>query len=317
MLAFLIVIGSIGLIVGGANMLIDGALSLSAKLKIPSVITGLTIVSLGTSLPELAISGYAAYSGNPEIAVGNIIGSNIANVLLIFGFITLITPIPVLKNTVWRELPFTLVISLLLIFLFNDQWTDSGANNELSTTDGIILLFMMGVFLVYLYYMAISAIPDTKNGKEYSKVKTGALLVFGIIALIGGGKLFVNSLIDVAFQLGVSQAVAGLTIAAVGTSMPELITSLVAAFRKHHDIAAGNIVGSNIFNILLILGLSSVISPLPKGAISDLDLWVSIFSALLLFVVAILHKSNIVGRWAGLVFLILYTMYIGKILQMY
>jgi len=316
-LSFLIVLCSIGLIIGGANLLIDGALSLSVKLRIPSVITGLTVVSIGTSLPELAISGYAAYSGHPEIALGNIIGSNIANVLLIFGLVTLISPIPVLKNTVWRELPFTFMISLILILLINDQWTDSDADNLISTKDGFILLALLGVFIVYLYYMAISVTPSTEGGKEYSSVKTFILLILGVLALVGGGKLFVNSLIEVALQLGVSKAVAGLTIAAVGTSMPELVTSLVAAMRKHHDIAAGNIVGSNIFNILLILGVSSIIAPLPKGNISDIDLWVSIFSAAMLFAAALLHKNYVVGRWAGLVFLILYLLYIARLLQMY
>lgn len=317
MLSIFIVILSIGLIVGGANLLVDGAISVSARLRIPPVIIGLTVVSIGTSLPELAISGYAAYSGHPEIAVGNIIGSNIANVLLIFGVVTLISPITILKNTLWRELPFTFMVSLLLIFMINDRWTDSNADNLISTKDGLILLFLMGVFVVYLYYIAVSAGPTQEGLKEHSALKTGIMLVFGVLALVGGGRLFVNSLVDVAIHLGLSKAVAGLTIAAIGTSLPELITSLVAAVRKHHDIAAGNIIGSNIFNILLILGVSSVIAPLPKGNISNLDLWVSIFSALLLFAAALVHKNYTVSRWAGLFFLVLYLIYIGRLLQFY
>ncbi len=317
MLSVFIVIFSIGLIVGGANLLVDGAISVSARLRIPPVIIGLTVVSIGTSLPELAISGYAAYAGHPEIAVGNIVGSNIANVLLIFGFVTLISPITILKSTLWRELPFTFMISLVLIFMINDRWTDADAENLISTWDGIILLSMMCIFLVYLYYSATSMGSSQENLKEEAAFRTGAMLVLGVLALVGGGRLFVDSLVDVAIQLGVSKAVAGLTIAAVGTSMPELVTSLVAAVRKHHDIAAGNIVGSNIFNILLILGVSSVIAPLPKGDISDLDLWVSIFSAVLMFVAALFHKNYTVGRWAGLFFLIMYVMYIGRLLQLY
>lgn len=297
--------------------MVDGAISVSARLRIPPVIIGLTVVSIGTSLPELAISGYAAYSGHPEIAVGNIIGSNIANVLLIFGVVTLISPITILKNTLWRELPFTFMVSLLLIFMINDRWTDSNADNLISTKDGLILLFLMGVFVVYLYYIAVSASPTQEGLKEHSALKTGIMLVFGVLALVGGGRLFVNSLVDVAIHLGLSKAVAGLTIAAIGTSLPELITSLVAAVRKHHDIAAGNIIGSNIFNILLILGVSSVIAPLPKGNISNLDLWVSIFSALLLFAAALVHKNYTVSRWAGLFFLVLYLIYIGRLLQFY
>jgi cation:H+ antiporter len=317
LLSVFIVIFSIGLIVGGANLLVDGAISVSARLRIPPVIIGLTVVSIGTSLPELAISGYAAYAGHPEIAVGNIVGSNIANVLLIFGFVTLISPITILKSTLWRELPFTFMISLVLIFMINDRWTDADAENLISTWDGIILLSMMCIFLVYLYYSATSMGSSQENLKEEAAFRTGAMLVLGVLALVGGGRLFVDSLVDVAIQLGVSKAVAGLTIAAVGTSMPELVTSLVAAVRKHHDIAAGNIVGSNIFNILLILGVSSVIAPLPKGDISDLDLWVSIFSAVLMFVAALFHKNYTVGRWAGLFFLIMYVMYIGRLLQLY
>jgi len=317
LLSIFIVIFSIGLIIGGANLLVDGAISVSARLRIPPVIIGLTVVSIGTSLPELAISGYAAYAGHPEIAVGNIVGSNIANVLLIFGFVTLISPITILKSTLWRELPFTFMVSLLLIFMINDQWIDSESDNLISTNDGIILLSLMCAFLVYLYYTAISMGSTQEGLKEETAFRTGAMLILGILALVGGGRLFVDSLVDVAVHLGVSKAVAGLTIAAVGTSMPELVTSLVAAVRKHHDIAAGNIVGSNIFNILLILGVSSVIAPLPKGNISDLDLWVSIFSAILLFTVALFHKNYTVGRWAGLLFLVLYLMYIGRLLQMY
>ncbi|HMU02328.1 MAG TPA: calcium/sodium antiporter [Saprospiraceae bacterium] len=312
MIAFLLLILGLGMVVYGANFMVDGASALAKRYNIANIVIGLTIVAFGTSAPELAISAYSAATGNSEIALGNVIGSNIANILLILGVTAMIYPLTILRNTVQKEIPLSLLAAIIIYFLINDiQYAGSG-ENIISFSDGIILLSFMAIFMYYMVHLAkTSGDNEDITIPNWSKYKSLLYVLGGLILLIVGGKIFVDSAVELALKAGMSKAVVGLTIVAVGTSLPELATSIVAALKKNSDIAVGNIVGSNIFNAFLILGASSVISPLPKGGITDIDLYVCIGASVLL-----LFSSHFMGRFKivkteGIIFILCYILYIG------
>ncbi|MFZ1749507.1 MAG: calcium/sodium antiporter, partial [Saprospiraceae bacterium] len=263
MLSFLILVIGLVLVIYGANILVDGASALAKKYNIPNIVIGLTIVAFGTSAPELAISTYSAYTGNSEIAIGNVVGSNIANILLILGITAIIYPLTILKNTVLKEIPLSVLAAIILYVMVNDVALEGDAQNMISIADGIILLAFMAIFMYYLVHLAqTSGEEEDLEILHMSKEKSLLYIIGGLLFLIGGGKLFVDGAVEIALKLGMSKAVIGLTIVAIGTSLPELATSVVAALKKNSDIAVGNIVGSNIFNVFLILGTSSLVSPL-------------------------------------------------------
>ena len=307
----LFIIGFIALI-KGADLLVNGASAIAKKLKVSDLVIGLTVVAFGTSMPELFVNIFASLSGNSAIAIGNILGSNIANILLILGVSAIIFPLKVTKGTVWKEIPMSLLAALLMGVMANDYLIDQINNNALTRTDGLALI---AFFIIFLYYTFGIAKNETNTDsvsvdKNYSLFKSVWLILLGLAGLVIGGQWIVNGAIAIASLLGVNQSLIGLTIIAVGTSLPELATSAMAAYRKNADIAVGNIVGSNIFNIFWILGLSSIIKPLPFQPTNNLDIGMTIFSTFLLFLWMFVGKKRILQRWQGLSFISLYTGYI-------
>ena len=307
----LFIIGFIALI-KGADLLVNGASAIAKKLKVSDLVIGLTVVAFGTSMPELFVNIFASLSGNSAIAIGNILGSNIANILLILGISAIIFPLKVTKGTVWKEIPMSLLAALLMGVMANDYLIDQINNNALTRTDGLALI---AFFIIFLYYTFGIAKNETNTdsvsvNKNYGLFKSVWLILLGLAGLVIGGQWIVNGAIAIAGLLGVSQSLIGLTIVAVGTSLPELATSAMAAYRKNADIAVGNIVGSNIFNIFWILGLSSIIKPLPFQPTNNLDIGMTIFSTFLLFLWMFVGKKRILQRWQGLSFISLYTGYI-------
>ncbi len=312
MINFLILVAGLAMVVYGANLLVDGASSLAKKYNIPNIVIGLTVVAFGTSAPELAVSTYAAWAGNSEIAIGNVIGSNIFNIFLILGVSSLIFPLTILRNTVLKEIPLSLLAAVVLYFMVNDIMFADADKNYISFSDGITLLSFMAIFMYYLVHLAKTSGEDEDlNIQNMTIYKCLFYILAGLVLLVSGGKFFVDSAVELALGFGLSQAVVGLTIVAAGTSLPELATSVVAALKKNSDIAVGNIVGSNIFNIFFILGTSALISPLPKGNITDIDIYVCIFASLALFATCYVIGKNKINKIEGVIFILFYILYLA------
>jgi cation:H+ antiporter len=308
----LILIVGFALLIKCADILVDGAASFAKKMGISTIVIGLTIVAFGTSAPELIVNLFASAQGNVEIAIGNIIGSNIANILLILGISALINNLPSPKATTWKEIPFAFLAVIVVFLMANDQIVDGQNFSIISRSEGLI---MIGFFIIFLYYTfnlaKTSATEDDVKIKEYKKWQSIAMVVGGLIGLTIGGKLVVDSAVSLATAWGVSQSLIGLTIVAIGTSLPELVTSAVAAYKKQSNIAIGNIVGSNIFNIFWILGLSAVIRPLPFSASMNFDILVCLVTTLLLFAFMLIGKRYVVQRWQGGLLLVAYVTYLA------
>jgi len=301
------------LLLKGANFLVDGGSSLAKRLGISSLVIGLTVVAFGTSMPELITNVFASISGATDIAIGNVVGSNIANILLVLGAAAVIFPLSVTKGTVWKEIPFALLAVVVLAVIANDAFLENKLVSEIGFIDGWVLLAFFGVFFAY-----VLAISKNNNGhaeqngiKQMSLKKSVLFCALGIASLAIGGKFVVDGAIAFAEMFHVSQALIGLTIVAVGTSLPELLTSVVAARKKNSDIAVGNVVGSNIFNVFWILGISAVIKPLPFSFALNFDLLVVLLATLLLFFVMFVGKRHTLEKWQGAAFLILYVGYIA------
>ena len=289
------------LLTKGADWLVDGASAMARKFNIPEIIIGLTIVACGTSAPEAAVSISSVISGASGVGVGNILGSNIANILLILGISALIYNLHVQKNTVLYEIPFVAFISLLLMFM---GWQ----YGMISHTGAGVLFILFLLFLFYLYLVGKNH-KDTSNAIEkMSSLKMILFVVFGIVALVFGAKLTVNSATDIARALNISERVIGLTVIAFGTSLPELVTCIVASVKKHSDIVVGNIIGSNIFNILFVLGITGLIHPIPFEHSFLIDSAWGIMATILLWIFVIHDKM--LNKAKGLIFLALYCVYI-------
>ena len=302
----LLVVGFI-LLIKGADWFVDGASSLAANFKVPKMIIALTIVAFGTSAPELAVSLNSMISGNTEMVLGNVIGSNIANILLILGMSSLFHNLVIKTNTVKKELPIVILITTLLIVLMNDVWFDSGVMNALTRSDGIVILLFFMVFVYYLIYTIRKGHQEDEKPK-FKKIKSTVLTVLGIVGIIWGSDMVVEHATNIATILGISQKFISLTIVAIGTSLPELVTSVVAAMKGEEDIAIGNVVGSNIFNIGCVLGVSiAAFGPITTLTFSYIDLLMLILSAVLLFIAA--AKDGKITHREGTVYLILYAMY--------
>lgn len=311
MLNILILVGGIALVIFSANWLVNGASSIAKKIGMSDLVIGLTVVAFGTSAPELTVNLFSALQGNTDIAIGNVLGSNIANILLILGLASLIYPLSVQSNTTWKEIPLSLLAAVVLGIMANDQLIDgSTGGSEVSRTDGLVLLGFFAIFMVYTAELARNQ-PDTDEGIEQMPLWKSSLLVLaGLLGLFSGGKFLVDAAESIAEQLGMSQKLIGLTIVAVGTSLPELATSLVAAFKKKTDIAIGNVVGSNIFNIFFILGLTSVIQPMPFSPGMNFDILAAIFASFILFLSTIMLGKRQVVRTEGILFLLIYVGYV-------
>jgi len=309
----LIVVGFAGLIFG-ANWLVDGASSLAKKYNIPDLVIGLTIVAFGTSAPELVVNSIASANGLSDIVLANVIGSNNFNLFIILGIAAIIYPMTFHSSMVKREIPISLIITILLFALANDFF--SNENSEISTLDGLILLAAFLFFLFYLFKNmkadTIEEIPVTPK----SNLKIWSLIIFGFSGLIIGGKLVVDNSIGIATELGISQKIIGLTIIAAGTSLPELITSIVAALKKNSDIAIGNVIGSNIFNILLILSISSLIGPIKYNQIFNWDIFILIGGTAFLILAMFTGRRRRLDRWEAAILLGFYLVYTGYLISL-
>ncbi len=311
MLTYILFILGFILLIKGADLLVDGSASIAKKLNISAIVIGLTIVSFGTSAPELIVNIFSSLSGNTDIAIGNILGSNIANIFLILGVSSIICPLVTKKNTVWKEIPLSLLAALILGIMAHDTLIDGSNFSGLTRTDGMILI---SFFIIFLYYtfgisQATGDITDT-DIKLFSYPQSFLYIVLGLVGLSVGGKWIVDGAVHIAESFHLSQSLIGLTIVAIGTSLPELATSAIAASKKQTDIAIGNVIGSNIFNIFWILGISSIINPLPFNQTSSSDILMTISASFILFCIMFIGKKHTVERWQGIVFILIYIGYI-------
>lgn len=309
-LSLLLIAVGLGVLVYSADFLVRGSSSVAQKFGLSPLFIGLTIVAFGTSLPELIVNIFASIKGSVDIAVGNVIGSNISNILLILGCSAFIFPLKVKHTTISKEIPFALLAVGAVFILANDYLIDGFGKSFISRGDGLILI---GFFAIFLYY-TIGISQEEKNNeadpiKTYGFFLSLIMILGGIIGLVIGGNLLVDNAITIAKIFGVSEALIGLTVVAVGTSLPELATSVVAAWRKNSDIAIGNVVGSNIFNIFWILGLSSTINPINFSASMNFDIGVCFLATLILIPFMFVGKRNILERWQGLILILLYISY--------
>lgn len=307
-LQIVLLVGGLILLVKGADWLVDGASVLAKKNNISDLAIGLTIVAFGTSAPELVVNAVAASGNYPEIVFGNVIGSNNFNLFAILGIAGLITPLAVQSSTVWKEIPFSLLAAIALFFLANNYFLADPAS--LSRYDGFILL---GFFAAFLYYVATQLKVDPNaevvENKDYSTFKIWVLIIAGLAGLVGGGKLVVDNAVSIAQALGVSEKIIGLTIIAAGTSLPELATSVVAAMKKNADIAIGNIVGSNIFNLLLVLGVSSLVRPLDFNSAFNTDIYLLSAGTVFLFLSMFIGKKHRLDKWQAALLLVTFASY--------
>ena len=307
----LLLLGGFVALIYGANALVDAASSLAARWGVPSIVIGLTIVAFGTSAPELVVNVFAATTGSTDMVLGNVLGSNIFNVLGILGISALIYPLTVKSNTTWIEIPLSLLAAICVLVVASDVLLDGTAENFISRSDGIILLLFFLIFLVYNLVVAKSGGADEEmETKDYSTGKAVLFIILGLVGLIIGGRLIVTSAVSIAEVIGLSERVIGLTVVSIGTSLPELATSIIAVRKKNVDIAIGNVVGSNIFNIFLILGISGTIVPLGINPDSLFDIMINILTGLLLFIFVFTGRGRKVERWEGAVFVTCYIAYV-------
>ncbi|MBI2123842.1 MAG: calcium/sodium antiporter [Candidatus Wildermuthbacteria bacterium] len=302
-------------LIKGAGFLVDGASSLARRLGVSTLVIGLTIVAFGTSAPELIVNIFASIQGNTDIAIGNVLGSNIANILLILGISAVIYPLAVKRGTVWKEIPLAFLAMIILAFMANDVLIDKSSSSALTRIDGLILISFFIIFLYYVFGISKAEPSDTVEIKPRTRslLRSCFMIGGGLVGLTVGGKWIVDGAIVIAANLGMSEALIGLTVVAVGTSLPELATSAVAAYKKDVDIAVGNIVGSNIFNIFWILGASAIIHPLSFSQALMSDVLMALVATFLLFATMFIGKRHILERWQGISFIVLYVVYIAYV----
>ncbi|MBT8188756.1 MAG: calcium/sodium antiporter [Croceitalea sp.] len=304
----LLIIGLL-LLIKGAGWLVDGASALAKRYHVSDLAIGLTVVAFGTSAPELVVNSIASFQNHQDIVFGNVIGSNNFNLFIILGIAGLITPLTVQSSSVWKEIPLSFIAIIILFVLTNDYLYPE--SHVLSRFDGILLLFLFSGFLYYVYkrLKTDEAEPEAII-KAYSTFKIFTFISIGLLGLVFGGRLVVTNAVAMATSLGMSEKVIGLTIIAAGTSLPELATSVVAALKKNNDIAVGNIIGSNIFNIFFILGVSSVINPIPYDTVFNIDLFILAGGTVFLFVAMFTGQRKKLDRWEALLLLGGYLVYL-------
>lgn len=301
------------LVVKGADFLTDGASSIARKFRVSSLVIGLTVVAFGTSAPELAVSCVASVNGNNAIALGNAAGSNIFNIFAIVGVTALVCPIPVTKSNLWHDVPLCILASLCVFVMSNDILIDGkGSADVVSRSEGIVLLFFFLIFLFYTFAMAKSTMKDeqdenisAESAKPSSMWLNVLFVVGGLAALVWGGDMFVDGASGIARVLGMSEAIIAITIVAFGTSMPELVTSIVAARKGDTDMALGNVIGSNIFNAFFVIGVAATVSPISAEAIGIIDYVAFIVSPVLLWVFCRVGRQSLtISRPEGAVMLL-------------
>lgn len=306
----LLFIVGLALILSGANALTDGASSIAKRMKVSELVIGLTIVAFGTSAPELAVSAISAIKGSGDIALGNVVGSNLFNTLMIIGCTVLVRPLKVSRLLIKKEIPLCILASFVLILLCADA-TEGCVAGGLSRTDGLVLLCFMAIFLSHTFSIAAGEEQNASESgiKEMPLWRAILFSIGGLIFLIAGGESFVRGASGLARALGASESLIAVTIVAGGTSLPELATSVVAALKGRSEMAVGNVVGSNLFNIFLILGLSSTISPIKLAGIGAIDLGMVLLSSIVLWFVGVFYKERTITRVEGALMIALYVAY--------
>lgn len=305
------------LILGGANALTDGASAIARRWGVSDLVVGLTVVAFGTSAPELSISLISALNGSAPMAIGNVVGSNIFNVFAIIGIVAMVRPIKVAPSIMANEIPLTIVASLALLAIGIGPWLGDSGIREVNRPDAILLLLFFCIFMRYTFSQAKNASDDDPTAENAASKplmpmwKAAVWVIGGLAALVYGGDRFVAGASGIARSLGMSDAVIGLTIVAAGTSLPELAASVAAALKGHTGIALGNVIGSNIFNIFLVLGITGTVSPLPFGGITPTDLIVMTASALMFWLFGWKFGDKVINRWEGAVMLVCYIAYIA------
>jgi cation:H+ antiporter len=311
-LEIVLLLAGFAILIKGADFLVNGSSSVAKKFGISNIAIGLTVVAFGTSTPELVVSLISALDGRNDASFGNVIGSNNFNLLFILGVAGLIYPLVVLKNTVKYEVPLALIALVVLYLLVNDVAIFGSASNTLSRTDSLILLGFFVLFLLYIY-RTMKHTPEVPSAEEQIKIyKTPlalGMVALGLIMLIGGGTLVVDNAVAMANRFGLSEKLIGLTILAAGTSLPELATSAVAAYKKNTDIAIGNVVGSNIFNIFFILGITGVIHPIDYNVAMNFDCYVQAVGVLVLMIFMFTINQRKLDRWEAFLLLMGYLTY--------
>jgi cation:H+ antiporter len=314
MITYILFVAGIILLIKGAGFLINGASSLAKKFGVPTLVIGLTIVAFGTSMPELIVNIISAIKETTEVAFGNIIGSNLSNILLILGIMAIVYSLKVERSTIWKEIPFAFLAVLVLFIVSNDFIIDKISVFSLARVDGLIMLCFFAIFLYYALELARRNKAHLES--ETIKIKThkGHTIFFmiaaGLVGLFFGGKWTVEGAVYIAQQFGLSQFLISATIVAIGTSLPELVTSITAALKKEVGLAVGNIVGSNIFNIFWILGVTSIIAPVTIPDFINVDILFLVFVTFLLFLFMFIGKKHELQKWQGVVFVTLYVGYI-------
>jgi cation:H+ antiporter len=311
LLTFALLLVGFVVLIKGADLLVGGASSIAKSYGISNLAIGLTVVACGTSAPELLVSLLSAFAGRNDASFGNVIGSNNFNLFLILGLSGVIAPLVVQRNTVKFEIPISLAAAMILYAMVNDSFFIGASDNSLSRLDSLILLALFGLFLYYIFRTMRDGVDlgETESIAIYSKPRSLLYLLLGLGMLIGGGKLVVDNAIEIAKAYGLSEKLIGLTILAVGTSLPELATSLVAAYKKNTDIAIGNVVGSNIFNILLILGVTGAIHPVGFNTALNFDLQVFMGGTVLLIIFMFTLHTRKLDRWEALLLVLSYVTY--------
>ncbi len=305
------------ILVKGAHWLVEGGSSLAKALGISDLLIGLTVVAVGTSLPEMFIDVTAAAQGNTGIVIGDLIGSNITNILLILGIAAVIFPLKIQHNTTWKEIPFTFLAALMVLLLGNDKMIQANGYSQLGRIDGLILLSFLAVYLYYLVSISKNTLRQyNPDDKRAGILKPILYVAAGMVMLFFGARAIVSAAVFIAEKMHVSQTVIGLTVVALGSSLPELTASVVAALKKRPDLALGNIVGSNIANIFLILGICSIVRPLPLRPQDNFAIGVAILASFLLFMSAFVGKRNVIDRWVGMVFILGYLFYLIVVVRL-
>ena len=306
---FLWLIIGLALILIGANALTDGAASIAKRFHISPLVIGLTIVAFGTSAPELTVSVVSALKGSAGLAIGNVIGSNIFNCLMIVGCTAAIVPIQISKGTLSKEIPLCLLAAIVLFVCAKDQLINGLSTNSMSRSEGLLLLCFFAIFMGYTFAIAHNGQAEDTAIPTLSVGRSTLYIIGGLAGLIYGGQCFVDGASGIARSLGVSESVIGLTLVAGGTSLPELATSVVAALKKNPEMAVGNVIGSNLFNVFFVLGCSASITAMPVQGISSLDLGMHIAACLLLFIFGLFFRQRTITRIEGIALVACYIGY--------
>lgn len=307
--SILLILVGFGLLIKGADWMVNGATALARKNNVSDLAIGLTIVAFGTSAPELVVNSVAAFQSHSDIIFGNVVGSNNFNLFVILGIAGIILPIKVQSSTVWKEIPISFIAIVLLLLLANNLFLNN--NNIISRIDGALLLTFFGLFLFYVYKQMKTEViqAEDETVQEISNIKIWGLIIIGLAGLIAGGKLVVNNAVEVATFLGVSEKIIGLTIIAAGTSLPEMVTSVVAAIKRNSDIVIGNVIGSNIFNIFLVLPVSSFINPIKYNVAFNTDMFMLIGGTAFLFTAMFTGVKKKLDRWEAILLVVVFLLY--------